>query len=68
MKQFIIHKVTNAPDHVNGTPKGPIWKRAKSLHKYKKFYTNKMEALLIAFYLNQFSKFGFEVSERIVEE
>jgi hypothetical protein len=68
-KQYIIHKFNQLPDNENGSYEGAIWEKANARHRYQRFYEDRKEANLIAFYLNQYASYDedFTVSERYAE-
>jgi hypothetical protein len=61
-KGFIIHRPLKNSKKKPRAYVGPVWDKAKARHKFKPIYENRQEALLIAFYLGQYSDAGFAVS------
>jgi hypothetical protein len=62
MTQYVIHKSSRPPNFVTGSYSGATWDACNARHRYKDFYTDRTEALLIAFYLSENNKVSFNVS------
>lgn len=65
-KVYIIHRPLKNSKKKPRAYMGPVWDKAKARHKCKTVYEDRQEALLIAFYLGQYSSAGFTVSEYVL--
>lgn len=61
-KGFIIHRPLKNCRKKPKAYTGPVWDKAGARHKFKLVFEDRQEALLIAFYLGQYSEAGFAVS------